>query len=158
MQTHLVGLRLEYREGRAQAAAHLHSLGGVVEGPRQCCDRWRSAGEGGVWIRDHTTWRRSLFTPFRVPKGPQADCRFYHLRHTEGIDRCGGNFSILDDLSVDENAHKTLSGDWRGKTTFWLQDNDAAGEFPGQHPRHNHNHGHNHDMTTSDRIRSMNEK
>ena len=48
-------------------------------------DRWKSRGVDGVWHRWHTSPRLSLFTPYKVAKGPASGVSLKRLRFTYGI-------------------------------------------------------------------------
>ena len=81
-------------------------------------DFWRSRGEGGVWHRIHTKPRRSLFTPFKVAKGPEPSEKLRGTRFTKGVTRSGQIFEFHDNWQTPDNAHRLLDEYWVGCTTF----------------------------------------
>ena len=81
-------------------------------------DRWKTRGAGGIWHRWHVTPRRTLFTPFRVSKGPSKDVPIKKGRLTVGVTNEGEHFEIVDDWSRPENSHKNMQKPWIGYTMF----------------------------------------
>ena len=78
-QRHVEMMQMDFREGRAQMAAQLHSIkrlqpqGEFLEGG--ACDRWEERGEQGRWVRLHRTPPSSLFNPRKVNNGPGRKTR-----------------------------------------------------------------------------------
>ena len=81
-------------------------------------DRWKTRGAGGIWHRWHVTPRRTLFTPFRVAKGPGKDVPMKHNRLTVGITKDGEHFEVVDDWSLPKNSHRKIDTPWIGYTVF----------------------------------------
>ena len=94
-------LSMSKREGRAKAAAQLYDILPAQPATRatmarqdpdrpiiiypngsQDADVWESRGAGGVWKRRHNKLRLSLFTPFRVPRGPSRSTILTFRRRT----------------------------------------------------------------------------
>ena len=129
-------LRMRHIGGRADKAAQLHTLGhGDIGGDngngmqwwdkasdrlmdRKGGDKWKTAGEGGVWRRLHLKPRRSLFTPYKVSKGPSSSDRLGKIRFTKGITRSGQEFEFRDNWQDPLTAHRLLDEHWVGCTTF----------------------------------------
>ena len=88
-------------------------------------DRWKTRGAGGIWHRWHITPRRTLFTPYRVSKGPGKDVPIKKNRLTVGVTSEGEHFEIVDDWSRPENSHKNMQRPWIGYTMF-TEDCDGA--------------------------------
>ena len=120
-------MQMEFREGRAQKAAQLHSIsrldpqGEFREGG--VGDKWEERGEQGIWIRVHRTPRVGLFNPCRVPRGPGRRTRLSSIRETIGIDETGRKFSMSDDW-LDEQAPRALPKRWTGMTVFHVEEFD----------------------------------
>ena len=125
-------LGMRHVDGRAEKAAQLHSLD-RDNGPdnmqwwdvasdklmdRKGGDKWKSAGENGVWRRLHLKPRRSLFTPYKVSKGPSSSDRLGKIRFTKGITRSGQEFEFHDNWQDPLTAHRLLDEHWVGCTTF----------------------------------------
>ena len=136
-QGHVDMMKLEFRDGRAQMAAQLHSIdrlqpqGEFREGG--VGDRWEEQGEQGRWIRLHRTPRATLFNPRRVPHGPGRKSRLSCIRETIGIDESGNKFSISDDWTDSRNP-PTTSRRWTGVTVFRTVDADDL-QFGGDQRR-----------------------
>ena len=81
-------------------------------------DRWGSRGEDGVWRREHTTPRVSLFTPYKVAKGPGAKVAMAHQRITYGVTKSGKKFEMTDDWTLPDRQHLVLAEPWVGHTIF----------------------------------------
>ena len=125
-------LRMRQVDGRADKAAQLHALGRESSGDsmqwwdmasdklmdRKGGDKWKTAGEGGVWRRLHLKPRRSLFTPYKVSKGPCSSDRLGRIRFTKGITRSGQEFEFHDNWQDPLTAHRLLDEHWIGCTTF----------------------------------------
>ena len=54
-------------------------------------DRWKSRGSEGMWHQWHTSPRLSLFTAYKVVKGPASDVSLQRHRFTYGITAEGGS-------------------------------------------------------------------
>ena len=133
MNDHCASLSLQFVEGRAQAAAKLHSITKKAR-QREAVeklsalsserwdhgggDAWRSRGTGGVWCRIHREPRKELFTPFRIPRGPSSSTLPAKTRTTTGTTRSGQRFSISDDFRDQRVSHLALHEEWTGVTTF----------------------------------------
>ena len=120
-EKHVKMMRLEFRDGRAQSAAKLHTFTHVRpqdefrEGGSG--DRWIERGEQGRWTRVHRAPRAALFHPHRVPHGPGRKSRLATIRETVGIDEAGKKFAISDDwMSV--KGPLVMNRRWTGMTTF----------------------------------------
>ena len=59
-------------------------------------DWWISRGAHHRWVRQHSTSRRSLFTPCRVARGPAHPDELSAVRKTEGVFADGEKFLIVD--------------------------------------------------------------
>ena len=121
-------LGLEFREGRAQAAAELHSAcekpvcgkRSVPQGERQLPDRWVCKGNGGMWTREHRTYRKALFEPSDVESGGPNPSHIFTIRRTEGVTSTGRRFVVTDDMSQGEQGSRPyLQYEWLGRTTFY---------------------------------------
>jgi hypothetical protein len=121
-------------DGRAAKAAQLHL---VAEAPavredgaalwqamgdryhdRRGGDHWKSRGEKGIWYRVHTKPRKSLFTPYKVSKGPDQNVSIGKIRFTKGVTQSGHMFEFHDQWMLPHNAHRLLDEPWVGCTTF----------------------------------------
>ena len=81
-------------------------------------DRWKSRGVDGIWHRWHTSPRVSLFTPYRVAKGPASSIGLHQHRFTYGVTSSGRTFEFHDDWTKPERAHMVLDEPWLGYTVF----------------------------------------
>ena len=81
-------------------------------------DRWKSRGVDGIWHRWHTSPRVSLFTPYRVAKGPASSIGLHQHRFTYGVTSAGRTFEFHDDWTKPERAHMVLDEPWLGYTVF----------------------------------------
>ena len=81
-------------------------------------DRWKSREAEGIWHRWHTSPRTSLFTPYRVAKGPASSVSLKRLRFTYGVTAKGRSFEFHDDWTKPERAHMVLDEPWVGYTIF----------------------------------------
>ena len=81
-------------------------------------DRWKSKGDNGVWHRWHVTPRLSLFTPYRVAKGPAPGTSLQPHRFTCGVTQSGRSFEFHDDWTKESNHHRHLEEPWVGFTVF----------------------------------------
>ena len=108
IEKHLECLNLQYREGRSEKAAKLHTVAekpksvnkigkmkrqedsviqqGVFNFEKCKNDDWAERGENEKWCRWHRNPRRALFTPFKVAGGPGGRTKLEPTRITEGID------------------------------------------------------------------------
>ena len=122
-------MRMKFEEGRSSKAAKLHSVGvrkaktlwSIIKNTghaRRGGDNWRKRGEGGVWHRDHTTPRLSLFTPYKVARGPPGKKSLNHVRFTYGVTERGRCFEFHDDWTLPERRHKLMEEPWVGFTVF----------------------------------------
>ena len=119
-------MKMEFQQGRSEKAAHLHLLEAKNEwtklkktgSERKGGDRWRDRGRDGVWCRSHTTPRLSLFTPYKVARGPEAKTAMNFQRYTYGVTEHGDRFEICDDWTVPDRRHLMLAKPWVGHTIF----------------------------------------
>ena len=118
MLDHMHGLGVQHREGRAGAAAQLHLLREPADEGRGA-DSWGQRGQKGTWTRIHATPRRSLFTPFKVAKGPPSTTKLAYTRITTGRFDDGREFHLADAWLDDAARHRLLQRPWTGKTTFF---------------------------------------
>ena len=104
-------MNMEYSQGRAAKAAQLHTVEDVIEeepeklwnvmqdwaNDQQGGDRWKFKGTNGTWHRLRTTPGRSLFTPYKVAKGPGQGIKINPKRFTRGITQSGNvsNFTTI---------------------------------------------------------------
>ena len=116
---YIVMMNLEFKEGRAEKTVKLHALENNKKG-----DSWDCRGVGGRWTRKHGSWRNTLFTPFKVTKGPRTETKMIQWRRTQGIWRGGCRFTIVDRWQEPQNSHRRTGKSWRGYTTVWEQDAD----------------------------------
>ena len=84
-------------------------------------DQWISRGQHGEWKRLHATPRQSLFTPFRVAKGPSKDLKLNPSRRTIGVTKSGEKFELVDNWMSSENSHRRLDEQFIGFTIFTQQ-------------------------------------
>ena len=75
---YLKAMGLEFRSGRSEKAVGLHNLEGKRTG-----DSWDSRGCSGKWVRKHGSWRSTLFTPYKVTKGPGGEAELAVWRKTQ---------------------------------------------------------------------------
>lgn len=61
----------------------------------------------------------SLFTPFRIKKGPGSGTRLLSRRVTRGVTVEGEKFEIEDDWRDPACSHRTLGCAWSGRTFFF---------------------------------------
>ena len=123
-------LKIEAREGRSEKAAQLHAIEAKDNAQREWCairssghadrggDRWRCRGQHGIWHRSHTTPRASLFTPYRVARGPAKDVPLSVTRFTYGVTKSGKRFEFHDDWTLPQRRHMVLEEPWVGHTIF----------------------------------------
>ena len=104
--------------GKLSSWADIRSAANDVRGG----DRWKCRGHGGAWCRWHITPRKTLFTPYRVSKGPGKDLRFNPSRLTVGVTRSGECFELVDNWNKSENQHRNVGEPWIGYTVFTQED------------------------------------
>ena len=141
-------MHMKYVEGRASKAAQLHLVQDVEETVAEPSDKendggdgialwdcmgdrfidkrggdfWKSRGECGVWHRIHAKPRRSLFTPYKVAKGPSSSDSLNGVRFTKGVTQSGHKFEFHDSWQKPDNSHRILDEPWIGCTTFIRED------------------------------------
>ena len=111
IKRHSDGLNLEFRAGRSEKAAKLHSVA-LAKKERQVAaevkatrsvstfaelaggDYWSERGERGRWVRVHATPRTTDFLPWKVARGPGRKTRLMPVRLTQGVDDNGCSFKI----------------------------------------------------------------
>jgi len=111
IKRHLDSLFLEFKEGRSDKAAKLHSVTRLARQELAASklvnvdnsfasvsggDYWAERGELGRWVRVHTHPRTSAFLPWKVPGGPGRKTRLTQERSTRGVDMRGQKFQIDD--------------------------------------------------------------
>ena len=121
-------MRITVMSGRSEKAAGLHMLDESSSPEwnnirsqfkhKRGGDRWLCRGHKGVWQRFHSSPRDSLFTPFKVAKGPNAGVDIQSLRFTKGITKSGQRFEFHDRWRQPERAHRILDEPWIGYTVF----------------------------------------
>ena len=132
IKRHLDSLFLEFKEGRSDKAAKLHSvtrlarqelaaskLASVDESFASVSggDYWAERGESGRWVRVHTHPRTSTFLPWKVPGGPGRKTRLTHERSTRGVDAQGQQFKI-DDIWDKPSISTSPMIPWTGRALF----------------------------------------
>ena len=150
MERHLEFLNIGYQEGRSEKAAKLHAVhkakrkvnfeqGKEINSfDEQRPDHWGDRGQDLSWSRIHSTPRRAMFTPYKVPRGPGRKTKLRKIRTTEGTTAAGQRFKIVDDWTKPENSHRLLSTCWVGSTTFKVdeqEDIDLGGDYRRQRSR-----------------------
>ena len=135
MEKHLHFMGLEYRGGRAQAAAQLHSLSNQRSELRHkegiekmspnndSCrtvaeDRWESNGLWRNRIRWHDESRRQMFTPLNTAGGPRMACEVGSVRTTIGQYSNSGMFVKVDHWREVDKPNRQLKTGWCGFTVF----------------------------------------
>ena len=134
-------MHMEFVDGRASKAAQLHAVNQKSSDAvalsqreesglaiwdsmsdrfvdRRGGDFWKSRGDKGVWHRVHAKPRRSLFTPYKVSKGPTSQEKLNEVRFTKGVTQSGQKFEFHDNWQKSENSHRILDEPWIGCTTF----------------------------------------
>ena len=81
-------------------------------------DRWKSRGSEGNWHRWHTSPRLSLFTPYKVAKGPVSNVGLQRHRLTYRITVEGRSFELDNVWTKQERAHMALDEPWVGYAVF----------------------------------------
>ena len=118
IKKHVRLLRLELAQGRAGNAAQLHALS--TQGRKgRTGDTWDAVCKAGHWRRRHVTWRRCLFTPFRVPGCPENGARLDKRRMTIGFKRNGEKFIVEDSWKEPSNSHRMMPFEWTGATVLY---------------------------------------
>ena len=119
IQKHVGNMNLEFRSGRSDKAAKLHSiLKGKSDHPEgRDCDFWAERGERGRWVRIHNQPRTKNFSPDEVPRGPGRKTRLRNSRVVHGMDGEGRRFTTTDDWS-EHGTSGITSTPWTGKTIF----------------------------------------
>ena len=74
-----------------------------------------------MWHRVHTKPRKSLFTPFKVAKGPSSDEKLNVVRFTKGVTQSGHKFEFHDNWHKSQNSHRILDEPWIGYTSFVVE-------------------------------------
>ena len=122
-------MEMGFPEGRSGKAAQLHSIE-IHEAvknwnelrktghEKRGGDDWISRGDKGCWHRRHCTPRVSLFTPYKVARGPASRIPLSHVRFTRGVTESGQAFEFHDDWTVPEQKHRVLEEPWVGYTIF----------------------------------------
>ena len=122
-------MEMDFPEGRSGKAAQLHSVT-IDEATKNWDelrktghdkrggDDWISRGEEGSWHRQHSTPRVSLFTPYKVAKGPASRIPLSHVRFTCGVTESGESFEFHDDWTLPSQKHRVLKEPWVGYTIF----------------------------------------
>ena len=134
IKRHLDSLSLEFKEGRSDKAAKLHSLTRLARQELAAArlinvdesfasvsggDYWAERGEVGRWVRVHTHPRTASFQPWKVPGGPGRKTRLTHERSTREVTSQGRQFRVVD--SWDEpSADSITMKPWTGKTIFMV--------------------------------------
>ena len=134
LEKHLDFMNLEYRGGRASAAAQLHSLRQAqlelrqLKGDINTAQKdnesptigysWIEHGIGRVKMREHSAARRQLFTPLNVRFGPLNKMEVGSIRTTIGKFNHGGIFTKADHWSNVKDQNRQLYSGWKGITVF----------------------------------------
>ena len=141
IQFNIKTLNMEFLSGRADKAAQLHVVDAkcasdTVDGKlgkliwdafedrfadKRGGDKWKSKGSDGVWARLHLKPRRSLFTPYKVAKGPSSAVRLNENRFTKGVMKSGQTFEFHDNWQESNSAHRILEEPWVGITLFTVK-------------------------------------
>ena len=126
-------MSFEFREGRAKKADELKSMDRKARcksaehkmiatcdkyAERHGGDNWYSRGSEGTLVRMHSTLRRSLFMPCRVPRGPAHPDELSAHRCTVGNDINGQLCKIQDDWRYADDSHRVFELPWSGTTIF----------------------------------------
>ena len=136
MEKHLTAMNLEYRQGRASAAAELHSVAKVTRELKQMkaeikeivnmrkkisvemSDEWMQGGPGMALIRKHRQHRDELFTPLNVALGPKHSVDVGSCRTTIGSFKHGGDFTKVEEWKTCDAPNRKLVSCWNGITVF----------------------------------------
>lgn len=142
VQANVTALNMTFLDGRASKASQLHHVtrtdGHETRAARhgkllwqamedrftdqKGGDHWTSRGVDGIWSRLHLKPRRSLFTPFKVAKGPKSNDQLGVVRFTRGVTKSGQIFEFHDKWNIEKNAHRLLDEPWVGITKFTESD------------------------------------
>ena len=125
----LLKMKMSIMGGRAEKAAKLHMISNKCTSldwiraretarDKRGGDQWQSRGCNGVWHRIHTSPRISLFTPFKVAKGPKPCVSMHGTRFTRGIKQNGERFEFHDSWQREDRRHLILDEPWIGETVF----------------------------------------
>lgn len=106
IKKYIAMLDQDFRGGRADEAAKLHSL--RPRAVKLTGDSWDCTGAKRIWRRHRRTWRRCLFTPLKVPGGPREGKEPARRRVADGITKGGHNFRIVDDWESRSCSHRML--------------------------------------------------
>ena len=129
VEKNLNKMRLTCTSGRAEKAAKLHAmmeknssaewkgLRAKFQGHRGG-DRWLCRGHAGIWHRLHSTPRSSLFTPYKVQKGPHDGTPLNANRLTYGVTQSGHRFQFHDKWEQPSRQHFEMEEQWMGCTVF----------------------------------------
>ena len=100
IKRHIASLCLEFKEGRSDKAAKLHSATRMLRQESAAAklqsadesfagvsggDYWAEKGEAGRWVRVHTHPSISAFLPWKVPGGPGRQTRLAQERSTREV-------------------------------------------------------------------------
>ena len=136
MEKHLTVMGLEYRGGRATAAAQLHSMRELRKELRHIKadikvarnqqkdsqtdngDNWVVKDISRTMIRRHSDGHRQMFTPLNIKDGPKMNCEVGSIRTTIGKYSRGGRFTKIDLWKDLKNPTRQLSSGWSGFTIF----------------------------------------
>ena len=139
IKRHLDSLFSEFKEGRSDKAAKLHS---VTRLPRQELaafkfinvdnsfasvsggDYWAERGEAVRWVRVHTHPRTSTFLPRKAAGGPGRKMRPTQERSTRGVDMQGQQFKIDDNWNEPNISHPPMIT-WTGRTFLFVDKIDT---------------------------------
>ena len=91
-------------------------------------DRWYNRGGAGAWERWHITPRRTLFTPYKITKGPSKSVSLLETRFTCGVTKSGQRFEIIDKWKESDRSHLDLGENWLRYTVF-LEEGCCNGDF-----------------------------
>ena len=130
---HITQLNLEFREGRAEKAAKLHSIVKVNQKKKaetkevKACSRfsrasggdyWSEKGEHGRWVRVHVNPRTSSFLPSEGASGPGRKTRLMACRESHGSYENGEQFREKDDWTVIKGRAQEGWRSWTGRSIF----------------------------------------
>ena len=139
---HMKKLGLYHTEGRAGAAAQLHSVEVNIESAEEVDniiekhatstapipDHWSEKGERGRWVRIHSTPRTERFDATMAVKGPGRRTKLQNIRVTKGVYIEGNKFKEEDDWENPDMKRPKDSRPWVGETIF-LVDRKYSKEF-----------------------------
>ena len=90
-------------------------------------DRWTSCGVRGIWHRWHMPPRLSLFTPYKVSKGPGSRCCLHQHRSTYGVTSAGRSFDFDDDWTKPESTMARVHSIYRKRRRVHNNSRDLRG-------------------------------